>query len=89
LPSTIALLRNRAVESRAPGRGPAGYRIPTFTVIDCFIDNCRVGIHMEGGHGRIHGLTVLNTPVAIELEGGATVEAHRVYHSPGPRRPAA
>jgi hypothetical protein len=67
------------------------YRPPNITFINCTIDTCRVGIHMEGpSHAYIEGLTVLNTPVALELSGGATVDARGIYHSPGrPRQPAA
>jgi hypothetical protein len=59
-------------------------------MLDCFFDNCSVGVLMEGGHGAFDGLTFLNTPVAFDLRGGATIDARRIYHSPGPRRrPAA
>lgn len=87
--STFEAFRRRAVQSRAPWQGMPQRR-PNFSIIDCVIDNCRVGIHMEGPtHALIEGLTVVNTPVALELSGGATVNARRVYHSPGPRMPAA
>jgi hypothetical protein len=88
--STFEAFRRRAIQSGAPWQGMPQRRVPNFSILDCMIENCRVGIHMEGPtHGLIDGLTVLNTPVALELGGGATVDVRRVYHSPGPRRPAA
>src|SRR5437899_2107893 len=68
MPSTFEAFRRRDVMSGALWQGPTGVRVPNYSFIDCVIDNCRVGIHMEGpSHAYIEGLTVINTPVALEL----------------------
>src|SRR6476660_7478967 len=65
--SSFEAFRRRAIQSGARWQGVPQRRVPNFNIIDCVIDNCRVGIHMGGGHAYISGLSVTNTPVAIEL----------------------
>jgi len=63
---------------------PSGSR-PNVTIRDCHIDNCGTGIRMDGGHADIDGLAVTNTPVAFELNNGATVNGRNVQHLVGSR----
>lgn len=62
---------------------PQLHKRPNITIIDCTIVNCGTGVVMNGGHAVIDGLTVTNTPVAIELHGGATIDSRRIVHDVG------
>lgn len=75
------LMRNAHTGSLPPGTFPRSNRTPNITVKDCRIENCGGGIRLDGGHAVVDGLQVIDTPVAMELNGGATVDARRVSQS--------
>ena len=52
-------------------------RIPNLVMRDVSIINCGTGVHMSGGHADIDGLEIIDTPVGIELDSGATVNVRR------------
>lgn len=65
-------------------RIPAQLRIPNITMTNCTVVNCGTAVSMDGGHLVARGLTVLQTPVAFDLNNGATVDAVGVLHrAPG------
>ena len=49
---------------------------------DISIDNCRVGIRMDGGHLTGRGLRITNTPTGLELNRGATVDITDAFFDP-------
>jgi len=48
------------------------------------IINCGTGVRMDGGHAEIDALDISDTPVGIELNKGATVNARKVRFKVGP-----
>jgi len=79
--ATAGVIRSDPV--RRPG-GPdpqdRSPRVPGVTITNCEIVNCGTGIRMDGGHAVVRGLRVLETPVAFELNRGATVDGADIVH---------
>lgn len=61
--------------------------ISNFTAIGC--RRSAVRIRGDGHKVQIDGMTVIDTPVAIDVDGASEVSARRVVHeeSPEPKRP--
>ena len=63
---------------------PTANRIPNVIMRNVSIINCGTGVRMDGGHAEIDGLDISDTPVGIELNKGATVNARKVRFKVGP-----
>ena len=66
-----------------PGLGPSRHRIPNVIMRNVSIVNCGTGIKMDGGHADIEGLDIIDTPVGMDLNRGATVHARKVTYRAG------
>jgi hypothetical protein len=65
-----------------PGAALTNSRPVAGHIIDCTVVGSRVAVKVSGAHVAINGLTVLDTPVALELDRLGTVDARRIYHRP-------